>query len=63
MTPISLVPLSERYLSFRECEEIAILHVTGTGVQPIARQLGRYPSTNSRELHRNASTRTYSLEY
>jgi IS30 family transposase len=33
------------------------------GVREIARRLGRDPSTVSRELRRNASTRTYRLEY
>ena len=63
MPPICLAPVSERYLSFAEREEIAILHAQGTGVRAIARELGRSPSTISRELRRNASTRTYRLEY
>jgi IS30 family transposase len=63
MPPISLAPLSERYLSFAEREEIAILHAQRLGVSEIARQLGRSASTVSRELRRNASTRTYRLEY
>jgi len=63
MTPISLAPISQRYLLFREREEIAILNAQRVGVREIARQLGRCPSTISRELRRNASTRTYSLEY
>jgi hypothetical protein len=63
MTPISLVPMSERYLLFREREEIAILHAQHVGVREIAHQLGCCPSTISRELRRNASTRTYRLEY
>src|SRR5437588_4697769 len=33
------------------------------GVREIARRLGRSPSTISRELRRNASTRTFRLEY
>jgi IS30 family transposase len=32
-------------------------------VREIARRLGRAPSTISRELRRNASTRTYWLDY
>src|SRR5881409_726237 len=40
MPPISLVPVSERYLSFAEREEIAILHAQRVGVQGIARRLG-----------------------
>ncbi len=63
MTPISLAPISERYLSFREREEIAILHAQDVGIREIARRLGRVPSTISRELRRNSSTRTYWLEY
>ena len=41
MPPISLAPLSGRYLSFVEREEIAILHAQRVGVREIARQLGR----------------------
>ena len=63
MTPISLAPISQRYLLFREREEIAILHAQHVGVREIARRLGRDPSTISRELRRNSSTRTYWLEY
>ncbi len=63
MPPISLSPLSGRYLSFAEREEIALLHAQLVGVRAIARRLGRSPSTISRELRRNASTRTYRLEY
>jgi len=33
MTPISLAPISKRYLSFTEREEIAILHAQHVGVQ------------------------------
>src|SRR3990172_2237399 len=63
MPPISLAPLSERYLSFAEREEIAILHAQRHGVRSIARQLGRSPSTISRELRRNASTRSHAVVY
>ncbi len=63
MPPISLAPLSGRYLSFAEREEIAILHAQRAGVREIARRLNRSASTISRELRRNASTRTYRLEY
>src|SRR3954469_21918326 len=63
MPPISLAPLSGRYLSLAEREEIAILHAQRVGVREIARRLGRSASTISRELRRNASTRTYRLEY
>lgn len=50
MPSVSLAPLSGRYLSFAEREEIAILRASGCGVREIARQLGRSPSTISREL-------------
>ena len=63
MPPICLAPVSGRYLSFAEREEIAILHAQHVGVREIGRRLGRSPSTISRELRRNASTRTYRLEY
>ena len=56
-------PLSGRYLSFAEREEIAILRVQEHGVRAIARKLGRAPSTISRELRRNAATRGGGLEY
>lgn len=57
------VPLSGRYLSFEEREEIAIARAQGQGVRGIARRLGREPSTISRELRRNAATRGGKLEY
>ena len=63
MPPLALAPVSGRYLSFAEREEIAILHAQRAGVREIARRVGRSPSTISRELRRNASTRTYRLEY
>src|SRR4051794_19279616 len=63
MPPISLVPLSGRYLSFSEREEIAILHAQRVGVREIARRLGRSASTVSRELRRNASTRSNAVVY
>lgn len=58
MSPISLGPVSGRYLSFGEREEIAIFHAQGVGVREIGRRLGRSASTISRELRRNASTRS-----
>ena len=61
--PVSLAPLSGRYLSFAEREEIAILRVRGCGVREIARRTARSPSTISRELRRNAATRGGALEY
>jgi IS30 family transposase len=63
MSPISLAPVSGRYLSFAEREEIAIGHAQHVGVRAIAGRLGRSPSTISRELRRNASTRSYAVEY
>ena len=55
--------LSGRYLSFSEREDIALYRAQGHGVREIARRVGRSPSTISRELRRNASTRTFRLEY
>lgn len=63
MAPSKLRPLSGRYLSFVEREEIALLRAQGEGVRSIARQLARAPSTISRELRRNAATRGGTLEY
>lgn len=63
MPPFPLVPVSGRYLSFVEREEIAVLHARQCGVREIARRLGRSPSTISRELRRNAATRSGGLEY
>ena len=59
----SAKPLSGRYLSFAEREEIALLRAQGRSMQEIARQLGRAASTISRELRRNAATRSGGLEY
>ena len=56
-------PLCGRYLSFAEREEIALLQAQGHGVREMARRLGRVPSTISRELRRNAATRSGGLEY
>src|SRR3954466_13854527 len=39
--PMSQAPLSGRYLSFAEGEEIAILRAGGAKVREIARQIGR----------------------
>jgi len=54
---------TDRYLSFVEREEIALLKVQGHGVREIARQIGRSASTISRELRRNAATRGGYVEY
>jgi len=63
MPSIQLSSPSGRYLSFEEREEIALLHAQKLGVRAIARELGRSPSTISRELRRNAATRGGRLEY
>jgi transposase, IS30 family len=63
MPTLDLGPLSGRYLSFEDREEIALLRVQGVGVREIGRRLGRSPSTISRELRRNAATRGGKLEY
>ncbi len=56
-------PPSGRYLSFAEREEIALLRVQGCSMREVARRLGRATSTMSRELRRNAATRSGGLEY
>jgi IS30 family transposase len=63
MPNLKLTPLSGRYLSFAEREEIALLVVQGRGVREIARRVSRSPSTISRELRRNAATRPDSDGY
>ena len=63
MPSVGQAPLSGRYLSFIEREEIALLRARGCGVRAIARRLARSPSTISREVRRNAATRSGSLAY
>ena len=67
MPPSHLTPsapaLSGRYLSLPEREQIALLRAQGHGVRGVARQLARAPSTISRELRRNAATRSGGFEY
>ncbi|MEV6742682.1 IS30 family transposase [Streptomyces sp. NPDC051104] len=63
MPSIQLSPVSDRYLSFAEREEIGLLKAQQTGVREIARRLDRSPSTISRELRRNAATRNGQLTY
>jgi len=63
MFGLSAKPLSGRYLSLAEREEIALLRVQDHSMQEIARRLGRAASTISRELRRNAATRSGGLEY
>ena len=59
----SSTPLSGRYLCFSEREEIALYKAQGLGVRAIAQQIGRSASTISRELRRNAATRSGGFEY
>jgi IS30 family transposase len=63
MSTVTQAPLSGRYLSFVEREEIAMLRARGCGVREIARLIGRSPSTISRELRRNAAIRSAGFEY
>jgi IS30 family transposase len=78
MPPTTLAPSakppSERYLVFAEREEIALCRAQGQGIREIAPRLGRAASTISRgsradlarisrELRRNAATRSGGLEY
>ena len=59
----SAKPLSGRYLSFEEREENALLRAQGRGIRHIACRLERAPSTISREVRRNAATRSGGLDY
>jgi IS30 family transposase len=52
-----------RYLAFPEREDIAIELAKGSGIRAIACKLGRSPSTISREVRRNAATRSGSFDY
>lgn len=63
MPPISLDEPTGRYLSFAEREEIALLRAQDIGVREIARRIGRDPGTISRELRRNAATRSGNQVY
>ena len=63
MAPLPLAEPTGRYLSFHEREELALLKARGLGVRAIARELGRAPGTISRELRRNAATRSGKVEY
>lgn len=53
--PFERAPRSGRYLSEEERLRIADLRLTGVGIRQIAAELGRAPSTISRELARNSS--------
>lgn len=55
---MSLDEPTGRYLSFAEREEIALVVAQGEGVRAIARRIGCDPDTISRELRRNAATRS-----
>ena len=59
----SAKPLSGRYLSFAEREEIALLNAQGHSIREIGRRLGRAGSTISRELDRNAATHGGKMAY
>lgn len=63
MPTISLADPGGKYLSFREREDIALLHPRGCSIRQIARSLGCSPSTMSRELRRNIPTRGAQLEF
>jgi IS30 family transposase len=63
MPSVTQAPLSGRYLSFSEREEIALLRAGGCSVRAIARRLHRAASPISRELRRNAATRGGNLDY
>jgi transposase, IS30 family len=67
MPPSQLAPSAPqptgRYLSLAEREQIALLRAQREGVREIARQLARSASTISRELRRNAATRSGGFEY
>ena len=56
-------PLSGRYLSLTERKELAILRAQGAGVREIVRQMRQSSSMVSRELRRNAATRSGGLDY
>lgn len=56
-------PLSGRYLTFAEREEIAMLRAQGKGVCAIARRLDRPPCTISREFQRNTARGHDAPEY
>jgi transposase, IS30 family len=55
--PGSKIPIGACRLSFQEREEISCRRAAGAGVRAIARELGRSPSTVSRELRRGTVRR------
>src|SRR5262249_50765273 len=56
-------PLSGRYLSLTEREDIALFNAQGHSIREIGRRLGRSGSTISRELDRNAATHGGGMAY
>lgn len=54
---------SGRYLRFEERESIALFRAQGHSIREIARRISRAPSTVSREIRRNAATRSGGFEY
>jgi len=63
MAPMSLAEPTGRYLSFVEREELGLLRAQRLGVREIGRRMGRAASTISRELRRNAATRSGQFVY
>jgi len=63
MPPIESIPVSGRYLSFTEREDIALLRAKGMSMRDIADRIGRSPSTISRELRRIAATGNGKISY
>src|SRR4029453_3571774 len=59
----SAPPLSGRYLAFTDREQVALWRAQGLGVREIARRLARAPSRISREVRRNAATRSAGLAH
>ena len=55
--PLDLAEPQGRYLSFAERETVMVMRAQGSSMRAIARELGRSPSTISRELERNTPTR------
>jgi hypothetical protein len=56
VNPYPLKPVSGRYLSFEEREEIAVGLAAGHSQARIASDLGRDPSTICREIKRNSTS-------
>ena len=55
MAPMCLDEPAGRYLSFAERETVMVMLAQGASIRAIARELGRSPSTVSREVARNCS--------